>query len=227
MNRKSRLAVVLYPIITLLGTIVVVAPWTLRNCIEFHAFIPVSANAGENLLLGNSENVHPLAGANTDISPYQREARGLDEVQRDRLFRERAKEWILENPRSAFTLYAGKVINYFNYRNKLVTKSEASRAKDFVLLVTYYPLLLISLLRLGAARRMGLTPAELLWYSLYFGNALLSAVFFTRIRFRIPYDFLLLGIAAVFLGFCAVDSPWLRRQVNASVGPSKERKCLP
>jgi hypothetical protein len=35
---------------------------------------------------------------------------------------------------------------------------------------------------------------------LYFGNAFMSAIFFTRVRFRIPFDFLLIFLAAVFVG---------------------------
>src|SRR5436190_12626055 len=39
----------------LLSTFVVVAPWTLRNWIQFHAFIPVSTGGGLNLYQGNAE----------------------------------------------------------------------------------------------------------------------------------------------------------------------------
>ena len=33
-------------------------------------------------------------------------------------------------------------------------------------------------------------------------NALVSAIFFTRLRFRIPFDFLLLAVNAAFVARC-------------------------
>jgi hypothetical protein len=49
------------------------------------------------------------------------------------------------------------------------------------------------------ARRMPLKRVEVLVYVLYFGNAFVSAVFFTRLRFRIPYDVMLMPITAFFI----------------------------
>jgi hypothetical protein len=73
---------------------------------------------------------------------------------------------------------------------------------DWVVALTYYPLLLLALVRLAAFRRYPLERAESLIYLLYFVNAIVSAVFFTRLRFRIPFDFVLIAINAVFLVRC-------------------------
>lgn len=62
----------------LLGcTVLVVAPWTLRNAHVFNAFIPLSTNSGINLLLGNSENTEPNMGMNVDVSRYVEDAKGM------------------------------------------------------------------------------------------------------------------------------------------------------
>jgi hypothetical protein len=181
----------------------IVVPWTIRNYLVFDALVPVSTNSGLNLLLGNSENTGPNDGVNVDLSHYAQVARGLSEVERDKYYRDRALEWMGQHPSEAIRLYAAKVLNYFHFSNKLHVKSEQSWIRSAVMAVSYYPLLLIALVRLGAALRVPLSRIESALYTLYFGNALLSAVFFTRIRFRVPFDFVLVMIAAIALAKCA------------------------
>jgi hypothetical protein len=185
-------------LLSLCATLVVM-PWTIRNYIQFRSFIPVSANSGVNLLLGNSPNTTANSGVNVDVAEYQRQAHGLSDIQRDKFFAKCAIGYVRQHPVAAFKLYCAKVLNYFNFRNKLYSTDETSRAKDVILFVTYYPLLLVAVARLFLFRRFKLTKPEVLLYFLYFGNAFLSAIFFTRIRFRIPFDALLLVLVASFL----------------------------
>ena len=180
--------------------VLVLAPWTVRNGIRFKTFIPVSANSGLNLLLGNSLRTEADSGVNVDISNYLQEAAGMSQIEQDKFFKHCALAFIEQHPAAALKLYLGKAANYFNYRNRLYTQSEGSGFRDLVLLLTYYPLLLAALVRLCLYRRFRITLAEGFLYCLYFGNAFLSALFFTRIRFRIPFDALLIVLAAVFIG---------------------------
>ena len=173
--------------------------WTIRNYTIFNTFFFVSTNSGENLLVGNSENTTPNAGTTVDISKYLSGASGLDEVERDRYFRQQALEFISNNPGDAVRLYLLKVLNYFNYRNELVTQAEATPGKDLLMLVTYGPLLLIFLLRLLQVSKIKLSPLEVLFTSIYLVSAFVSAIFFTRIRFRLPFDYLLIMAVAIAL----------------------------
>jgi hypothetical protein len=66
--------------------------------------------------------------------------------------------------------------------------------------VSYYPLLLIALVRLALWRRYRFSFPELLLYLIYFGNALLAALVYTRIRYRLPFDFLLIAMVSIFVG---------------------------
>jgi hypothetical protein len=182
------------------GASCIILPWTARNYMQFKAFIPVSTNSGVNLLLGNSENTKANSGVNVDISRYYIVAISSNEVERDTIYKQKAIEWITNNPVPALKLYILKVLNYFNFRNELFVKSESSIRRDATLFITYYPLLLISILRLLYTKRYPITRSESLLYLLYFGNAFISAIFFTRIRMRIPFDFLLICIDALFLG---------------------------
>jgi hypothetical protein len=183
----------------LVAAMAVVLIWTARNYVTFHRFVLVSSNSGLNLLLGNSENVQPNSGVNTDISRYVGQALKLDEFGRDAFYRQAAIEWIASNKLEAAKLYGLKVLNYFNYRNELRTTAEGSRLKDILMLLTYGALFLTALLRVAVSRIWRLTRFEILLYVSYIWSALASAIFFTRIRFRIPFDFLLVCIAAMFL----------------------------
>ncbi len=181
----------------LLVSVSLVIPWTVRNHRQFHAVIPVSANGGLNLLLGNSPNTTATSGVNVDISEYTKQTEGMNELEKDNFLKKCAVDYIKAHPGDALWLYARKVAGYFHFRNKLFTQAESSILKDLVMAVSYYPLLLLALGRLAWWRRYPLTATEIVLCVLYFGNAFLSAVFFTRIRFRIPFDALLIVLAAL------------------------------
>jgi hypothetical protein len=199
-NRKMLSLYVKRSLLVLLCAAAIVAPWTVRNARVFHALVPVSTNSGVNLLLGNSENTGPNKGVNVDISRYVEQTKGMSEVEIDRHFRRSAVAWVIGNPSAAASLYARKVLNYFNFRNELYVVAEQSRLKDAVQFFSYYPMLCAAILRVLVCRQVPLSPAELILYVVYFGNAFASAIFFTRIRFRSPFDVVLLAIVAIFIG---------------------------
>ena len=201
--------------------------WTLRNYLVFRQFVFINSNSGVVLLLGNSENTTPNAGVNVDISRYAKEADrlGLDEIGRDRYYQEKALEFIRNNKAKALKLYFLKLLNYFNYRNELGTKAEAARWKDVLMLITWGPLLALFLVRLlfvvwvpphlrplpvgernqkgndppPRERKLAINRFEGLLILLYFAGALIHALFCTRIRYRLPFDFLLIMVVALFL----------------------------
>ena len=187
--------------ITFLTALLLVSIWCIRNYLVFDSFVLVSSNSGINLLLGNSENTTPNSGTNVDISKYTSEADQLqlNEIKRDAYYRSKANEWILSNKMNALKLFSLKYFNNFNYRNKLATKQEASFVKDYIMLFTYGPLLLLFVCRILLMKYMKPSKFEGLLIMLYFSSAFFYAIFFTRIRFRIPFDFLLIMIVAMFL----------------------------
>jgi hypothetical protein len=187
-------------IVMFVVSLAVVAPWTIRNYEVFHVLVPVSANNGKNLFIGNSPITTPTSGRTADVMPLCKGVHpGMTEYNFDTTMRNCAIEWITHNPGDAARLYVGKVIGYFNYRNEIATPGEGAAWRDWVVFATYYPLLLLSVVRLALARRYPLHRAEVLIYLLYFLNAFASAIFFPRLRFRIPFDFLLIALNAAFL----------------------------
>jgi hypothetical protein len=185
--------------------VTLVVPWTIRNYSQFHAIIPVSANGGLNLLLGNSPNTTATSGVNVDISAYMKQTEEFTELGRDDFLKHCAVEYIKAHPGEAAWLYVRKVAGYFHFRNKLFTQGEGSVLRDLVMAASYYPLLLLAAGRLFWAKRFPLTITEVVIYVIYFGNALLSAIFFTRIRFRIPFDALLIVLAALAIELIVVE----------------------
>src|SRR5262249_36331054 len=170
----------------------IVIPWTVRNYAQFHLFVPISTNNGRNLFIGNSPITTANSGVAADVIPLCSAVHeGMTEYDYDAAMRNCAVDWISRHPVDAARLYAGKVVNNFNYRNEMATPGQAADWHEWVEFATYYPLLLLALVRLAMARRYPLERVEALIYVLYVLNAFVMAVFFTRLRFRIPFDFLL------------------------------------
>jgi 4-amino-4-deoxy-L-arabinose transferase-like glycosyltransferase len=194
----ARRAAVPLVAVALLTAVLLPGAWCVRNAVQLHAFIPLSTNNGVNLLLGNNEHAGPTTNTQVDIGRYVDvvEARHLDEIAADRYFQQSAIEWITAHPRQAAWLYLGKALNYFNFRNQLATPGESSAVRDIVSALTFYPVLALVVVRLLLARRRRLSSFEVLLVSLIVGNALVLAVYFTRLRYRIPLDSLAIVVAA-------------------------------
>jgi 4-amino-4-deoxy-L-arabinose transferase-like glycosyltransferase len=180
--------------------------WIVRNAVVMDAFIPVATNSGTNLLLGNSDNVTAGGGRVGDISIYEKQAEqgGMDEIEQNDFFTEQAVAWIKDNPGRAARLYVGKVVNTFAFRNELATAGQTNTMRDLVSALTYYPILALALLRLLLIRRFPLRGVEKVIMWMIVANVLLLAIFFTRVRFRVPLDGLTIVLAAATVG-CLVQ----------------------
>jgi hypothetical protein len=191
-------------LIIILGAGILVGAWTLRNEVEFHQFVPFASNSGENFLIGNSENTVPYGGSgNVDRTHYQQEARtlGLDEFQQDRYYRQAALRWIADHPGRAAVLYLEKVLNFFNGWNEYAPENQAEVSvwKQVIMAATYAFLLALLVWRLAEIRRFPPEAWEKLFLITYVLSAFTLAIFFTRIRHRLPYDYLIIAVIAAHL----------------------------
>lgn len=203
LQKKCRASVLL-----VVGCALIVGCWTLRNERTFERFVLISTNSGVNLLLGNSENTTPQSGVNVDIDKYVNVGKNMNEFDQDIYYENEAIQWIKEHPKKAFKLYVAKVLNFFYFTNDFASKAEASPTRDILLFISYYPILLLAILRLCVAYTQPLSRFE--WYLFLFLvlSPFLQAIFFTRVRFRIPFDFLTIYFAAGFLQLmCSQSSP--------------------
>lgn len=191
---------VLSAIVFGLMTVATMSPWLVRNYQVFGQFVPVATNGGVNLLLGNSEFTRVNSGVDVDLKRYLQQTQGLDEVQSSKALQGFATDWIKAHPMEAASLYVGKALNYFNYHAEAATSEQNAPWKDWLMFFTYYPMLAMVLARWVMVGRVPLSRSERLLIGVYVINGLLAALFFTRIRFRLPFDGLLMVLAIVSLG---------------------------
>jgi hypothetical protein len=201
------------------GVVLMVSVWVARNEIVFGRFVPFATNSGENLLIGNCENTIPYGGSgNVDRSHYTQEveAQGLDEFAADKYYQHAALTWIKEHPGHAFVLYLEKAANYFNVYNAYApgTTAEVSPWKQIVMAASYIVLLALLAWRLVESGRHPLDAREKFLLAIYVLTAFTMAIFVTRIRYRLPYDFLIIAIIAGHLQRRV--GPWLERSLTKS-----------
>lgn len=178
-----------------------IAGWMARNAGVLGGAWVLSTNSGINLLLGNAPGVTPATGSGLDLTPYAEVTRGMGEFEADRTFRAIALEWIRAHPAEAAWLYLGKLAYWLAPSNRLTTAAEEGGTRDAVAAAGWFGFLLaVSVGTILAARR-GRSSTHLLLASwgAWLATAAVYAVFFTRVRFRVPFDVLLVPIGAVGL----------------------------
>lgn len=196
-------------VILIVPALLVVSVWSVRNYTVFQDFVFVSNNAGLNLFIGNSEHAAPNAPPNVrgvDETYKIFIARRMNEVEQDHYYRRRALEFVLSDKARSLKLYLLKNLNYFNIHNQLYAASEMSFDRDAVMLFTYGPLLGLFILRLILVSTFPISRFEGLLLLLYFTNIPFASLFITRVRYRLPFDFLMIAVVAIFA------AQWARRR---------------
>lgn len=213
-----------------LTSIIVITPWTIRNIVLFQAPFFISTNSAINFFIGNNGNevknvtdIIKKTKNDTFFIENVATARTVQdlELMRDRLYREKAFEYIVNQPKATFKNYIDKFIHHFSYWNELSTEIEESNLKKFVLFTTYNTLLLIALIRILFIPRLPLQRYELMILLCYILFGAFQAIFFTRIRFRIPFDYLLILFNAAFIGGLLER---MRVDLNVELHKNKERE---
>lgn len=177
--------------------VAVLVGWSARNQNQLHGFF-LSDNSGEMLLYGNSDLTGPNTGPRVPIWLLAPSAFAQkDEVRLENGYKRAAVEWIHAHPRRAAVLYLEKTANWLNCRTNLMTSTRHATLSAAFLALVFYPILLLALCSpVVAPEKRGFILLFALHYLL---AAAAYAVFFTRIRYRLPYDYLLMMLAAATL----------------------------
>ncbi len=101
--------------VAVLGAVVCVAPWTVRNVVVMGHLVPISTNGGDNLCIG----FHDDATGGYDYGPEcETEGSYVDgpdvEVEREAENRDRAVDWIVANPLAVPALSVSKIWHTFS-----------------------------------------------------------------------------------------------------------------
>jgi 4-amino-4-deoxy-L-arabinose transferase-like glycosyltransferase len=209
-----------------------VSAWVVRNSLVLGAVVGIATSSGFNLLAGNGPYVrHDQATGDLRWPRGVREqVAGKGEVERDRILTGAALRWMGENPGAAAALYGRKLLYWFAPWNDLVSDrlmpggsgAGPRWLRAAAMLVGYGLLMSLLAVRLALARRDPPSSLELLLLALYLGGGMAYAVYFTRIRFRLPFDWLLIAIDALFLA--RVMARW--RAGAALAGPPRSVESL-
>ena len=177
------------------------APWLIRNWVVLGSPV-IATNGGLVLFLGNAtKTMRPELGRLSEDSPevatIMEAAKNLGEVQRDRYFRRLALQWMENHPREAVLNYITKFLHFFGFREEFETATVNSNAAAVVMFISYYPILLLCFINLILAIRWPISRFEVILYISYIAAAGIYALFFTRLRYRAPFDYYLIMIAAL------------------------------
>lgn len=218
-NRRGIIQTVIFTLVSA----ALVGSWTYRNYTAFDAFIPVATSSGYNLLAGNSPNARFDTSLDVRFPEYvYTELAGANEVEANDIMTKAAIDLMVEDPARVAVLYLGKFLHWFDYSNTLLSDTDIEggasavpvSTRDMILLASYLVVIALPLLaRLLLLRRYPFQRIELLFLALWVCSGLAYALFFTRVRFRLPFDWLLISSNAIFLA--AVVETWLR---DASAG---------
>lgn len=215
-----------------LGMALVVGPWTLRNALEFRAFIPVTTGGGRSLLDANNPIVWDdprLQGGATSVytlEPYASQFRGRTEHEIDGLSARMARDFMAERLSQLPAMAAKKLARFWRLTAEGGATGRWARDDSALsrLLTVMDPLLVWSLFSLPLAIggvALSLRAARRLYQSLpllVIGAFSLGAMlYWGSLRLRVPVEPLVTVYAAV--GIEGLRRQWRLRHSQLRMVP--------
>ena len=196
----------------------VIAPYMYRNHVHVHPGAYLTLNSGINLLLGNSPTTTPTSGVDVAIPDPAAAGHGGSEFTRNKFYSEVARDNLRSEPGRYALLYVRKFLQGFS--NSVVTATHGPSRVQSAVLWSYMLLIYVGVYfaarnarRIPASDResqfpVGTRPLVLLIVLVvvcYVVNIAGYAVYFTRLRFRLPVDLALTIVGAIgwYLRFTA------------------------
>lgn len=185
-------------LVTLLVALLVVLPWTVRNAVIHHRFIPVATNIGFNYLGGQNPYARPYSNilcAYDDLRWKVIDKHALEtmnEADFDRLLLKEGLAFARAEPGLTARRSAERLLYYW-WGSPAVRRYNPDQGLwNLVLMSGVLPLFLIGLVASFAAReRFALLHAAFLWQSLFYMN------FAIRGRYALPTHPLMLIVAVL------------------------------
>jgi hypothetical protein len=224
------------PALALAACVLVIAPWTIRNAIELHAFVPVSTESGMTLIgTYNLRSMHDRAAPGAWLLPRYTEyarlvRRDLPPAAKDALLRRQVLRFIARHPGYPLTVAAHNLRRWldlagiararFEAQTTDIGRRWADAALPFAWALAGLALLgLVMGAARGTPRAFWLAPALLLASTL-----LVNA---ETPRFRAPLDPFLILLAAAALAAVTDRSAARRRAGGVPATAPRRRSGLP
>lgn len=197
--------------------VALVAPWTYRNYMVAHAFIPVETGLGE-VLIGSYDDT--VAFGDLGVRGYWRPPPGTinhDNLRytpaTDREYTTRALQWMAAHPAAVVSLWGMHLINMwwpYTYAHGLPIEQAPNRVSSWVVWALIFlesiPVFVLAAVALVTTwRRWRL--ALLAIYLLLGVTVLQNMALYSTMRFRAPIEPLLVVLVA---GLVATGLPWRR-----------------
>jgi 4-amino-4-deoxy-L-arabinose transferase-like glycosyltransferase len=189
--------------ITILITlmVVVLAPWLYRNSLVFGKPL-LGTNFGYNLWLGShaDANLHSSVNQRAIPESLQKQlSQALNEAERDRIFLNAALREIARSPGEAFLGFLKKSVYFWRPDPSPTTgKHFHATSLRWISILSVTPLLVFALFGFYSALRKD--NFDLYLFVIYIvAFTLVHALFFPKVRFRLPVDIYLFMPAAYFI----------------------------
>ena len=180
---------------------ILVSPWFARNAVVLGSFPVYQTSASESLWKGNN----PLASGSLyladgrsvlDAAPaaFQRQLRQLDELGKQRLFRDEALRFIWENPRLAAELGWNKFLAFWWFSDESGSSYPASYLEWYR--VSYTAVVVFAIAGAWRIRGALVQPAGLLLLAYGLSIALVQSLYYVEGRHRWSVEPLLLVLSA-------------------------------
>ncbi|HEX8203644.1 MAG TPA: 4-amino-4-deoxy-L-arabinose transferase, partial [Isosphaeraceae bacterium] len=177
-------------LVVVLGVVVIMAPWWIRNARHFGRFVPTALWVGASLYDGLNPGATGASAMEFLAAP---EVRALDEPTQDAVLGARAVRFAREHPGRAMRLALIKAARFWSpWPNAETLRAPGVAVVGALVTLPVFALMAIGLWdRRRDARALVLLAGPLLYF------AALHLVFVSSVRYRIPGAVPALGLAAI------------------------------
>ena len=179
--------------------VLIILPWTIRNCVLHQTFVPASTNGGFAFFMGNNEDSNGGVG---DINQLFRDMpeveqekwRALSETERNRQLWQMGIEFWRKNPQQAIRLTLDRV-GYFLWFRPYLLKAQFPRPFAIGYMASYA--LLLAFFSAGLFLIRGKVQAWFIPLIVLFAVFMTTIPFAISIRYRAIIEPLMIMVAAV------------------------------
>lgn len=171
--------------------VLLIVPWTIRNYVVYHQFLPLNSNAGYALYASNHPHLGTHWSNDNIVVPVPEELAGQNEAELNRALTRKGLEFILVDPGRYMRLTMDKTLEYF----KFWPSSDSSRISNLNRVFSfglYLPFMLLGLY-LSFSRWRNFVPL----YLFIVIHTTIHLLSWPSLRYRLPVDAVLMVFAGI------------------------------